>query len=539
MRALLPHPSRLTDRAVISGWMLLMITGQLLLPFESQPLEWLAIGWLAAGFFLVRKMTCLPLLLLTCPVFQCEPHRAWAWGLPLLAGVLLLRILWDRRLSRRDVLWVIFWGVLVAWLSWPANAGGLLVKLRAFPRHEVLAQWFRPEASWSIFPFRASFDRALAAALCAALFLAGRYVSTPRLWRALFATGLLALFVTEAAALIPWHQPHRFLGTTNYASFGPYLLHGAGYNAAYLPMLLAGALAWFVAPLGRRYRWAHVGLVLLLPLLWFLIQRSMGLLAVLLPMVGAALILHAWLGPRHRPRLRHRLALFLGSWRQVAIVALSSLVLSSAWLFATGITKADSALRQRLAADLSWENSRWANPVPYGPATPSGPTPEMSPAAVSRPPEPVNRVQQILARIDPARAHMWSVGMSHVWDTGVWRGEGAGTWAAFHRSQPRPSRLYFAHMHNTYLDLAFEYGLIPVVLMGALFLIGCCRLVFGRNRQPRIWLLYFAGMGIVALGQYLLFSFFSLCLLIPGVLILLRTGRGHNNSGNSNANGYK
>ena len=79
-----------------------MMTGQLLLPFESQPLEWLAIAWLAAGLCLVRKTTCLPLLLLTCPAFQCEPHRAWAWALPLLAVVLLLRIAFDRQLSRRD-----------------------------------------------------------------------------------------------------------------------------------------------------------------------------------------------------------------------------------------------------------------------------------------------------------------------------------------------------------------------------------------------------------------------------------------------------
>lgn len=510
-----------------------MMTGQLLLPFESQPLEWLSIAWLAAGLCLVRKTTCLPLLLLTCPAFQCEPHRAWAWALPLLAVVLLLRIAFDRQLSRRDYLWIIFWGVLVAWLSWPADAGGLLLKLRAFPARELLSQGLRPEASWAIHPFRAVADRALAAALCAALLLGRNYLSTPRIGKALFAAGLLALFVTEAATLIPWHQPHRFLGTTNYSSFGPYLLHGAGYNASYLPMLLAAALPWFLVSMGYRFRWVHIGLLSLLPLLWFLIQRSLGILAVLWPLLGAALILQSCRKAPGRRRLRYRLGLVQANGRPILLVAVFGLIFSLSWLFAMGLTCPDSPLRQKLRADLHWSNSRWANPVAYGPVAAPAPPPEAIPATQARAalaqPEPVGRVQQILARIDPARAHMWSLGVCHISSTGLWRGEGAGTWARFHRSQPRPSRLYFAHMHNTYLDLVFEYGLIPMLLVGLFILTGLLRLLLGWTRHPRIWLLYFAGMGIVALGQHLFFSFFSLCLLIPGVLVLVQACRPFRN----------
>jgi hypothetical protein len=215
------------------------------------------------------------------------------------------------------------------------------------------------------------------------------------------------------------------------------------------------------------------------------------------------------------------------------MVAVFGLIFSLSWLFAMGLTCPNSPLRQKLHADLHWSNSRWANPVAYGPVATPAPAPEAIPATQVRAalaqPEPVGRVQQILAHIDPARAHMWSLGARHISSTGLWRGEGAGTWARFHRSQPRPSSLYFAHMHNTYLDLAFEYGLIPLILAGLLILTGLLRLLLGRTRQPRIWMLYFAGMGIVALGQHLFFSFFSICLVIPGVLVLVQAGRPSRN----------
>ena len=77
------------DRIVLGGWVGLALLGQGVLPFASFGLQLFASLWLFAGIFLVRRSACLPLVLLTCPVFMCEIHRPWAWVQVVLVGLLL------------------------------------------------------------------------------------------------------------------------------------------------------------------------------------------------------------------------------------------------------------------------------------------------------------------------------------------------------------------------------------------------------------------------------------------------------------------
>jgi hypothetical protein len=89
--------------------------------------------------------------------------------------------------------------------------------------------------------------------------------------------------------------------------------------------------------------------------------------------------------------------------------------------------------------------------------------------------------------------------------------------------------MYFAHMHNTYLDLIFEYGVVPMVLLFGAAGVAFFRILWGRGGVPRFWILYFVGLTVVAIGQHLLFAFTSMCLLLPAFILvphaLVATGR--------------
>ena len=126
---------------------------------------------------------------------------------------------------------------------------------------------------------------------------------------------------------------------------------------------------------------------------------------------------------------------------------------------------------------------------------------------------------------------MWFLGLRASIKHDIWRVAGAGTWARFHKNQPRATRTYFAHMHNTYLDLIFEYGLIPMLMIYLLCAVAVVRIaVWGVVN--RLWLFYLLGIAVMALGQHLFYAFTSMCLLLPVFIIIpkalmrRRTGAG-------------
>jgi hypothetical protein len=77
-------------------------------------------------------------------------------------------------------------------------------------------------------------------------------------------------------------------------------------------------------------------------------------------------------------------------------------------------------------------------------------------------------------------------------------------------------------MHNTYLDLVFEYGVLPMALVFAACAIAFFRILWGGSGVPRFWIFYLVAAAVVAIGQHLLFSFTSMCLLMPAFLLIPR-----------------
>ncbi len=504
--------------------MILLLLGQALSPVEIPAVEWLSITWLLAGMWLVRRGTCLPLLLLTCPAFLCNPAKPWAWAQPLVALLFLIRILLDNPQPRRNLLRVLLVGAIMGWASWPSESGQHITEALAFPLGQLSLQWLHPGATWAIFPFRQTADRVLLAMLCAAIWNHKPYLHTPRIWRALFAGGLTSLAISIFSALVPWHTPHVFLGTTNFASYGPYLLHGAGDNACHLPILLAAAMPWFLVPLRYRTPWHHLGLAGLLPPLYFLLQRSLSLMVLVLLVSAIFLTAHALTQQTLRRRFLHRIRGLQAVRKPILLCLFLCLAVSTAWAWSKGLGDPSSRLRQTIRYALA----QHGNPKPPAPAYGNIST-DPKDGKASSTAEPAAwppRLESFLARFDPARASMWSLAIQHASHDGLWHGQGAGTWARFHRSQPRPDRLYFAHLHNTYLDLVFEYGLIPMLCVFAWGAICLWRLASGKTGIPRVWLLYFATLATVAVGQHLLFPFSYQCLLLPGILVLLKVSAG-------------
>jgi hypothetical protein len=77
-------------------------------------------------------------------------------------------------------------------------------------------------------------------------------------------------------------------------------------------------------------------------------------------------------------------------------------------------------------------------------------------------------------------------------------------------------------MHNTYMDMIFEYGVVPMTILFLVCAGGVFRWICSRGGPSRLWILYLASLAIMALGQHLLYAFTHLCLLLPAFLILPR-----------------
>jgi hypothetical protein len=513
----------IADRLFIAGWFVIAITGQSILSSNMPALEWLAFGWVAAALCLMQRSSCLPLLILTGPLFLCAPQNAWAWATPAWTIILVLRIASEA--SPRNLLWIILWGTFALAISWPRDSGALLLGVSNFEFKEILRQWMRPAASWAIFPFRQSFDRALAVSLAASLIIVPGYFITARIWKSLLGACLLAIGSSYAAAILPWQAPHRFLGTTNYPFLEGFLFPGAGYNPCYLPFIIAAALPWFLIPLRYRYSWAHLGL---LPLLiipaFFLNQRSLTLAIIIISFASIVLLSLSLASRAGRRRLQTRVLSCHHQRRIIFSLATGALIITALWSLRMGILDQKSLLRVNIQQRIGSKDSVWVKKTPnVKPARPQQIATGTSVVSTPKPTSTVSRLEEFLSHFDSARANMWCMGLRKSWEDGFWRGAGAGTWARFHRAH-RTTRLYFDHMHNTYLNLIFEYGVIPMITLYLLVAFLIFRILLGKSNQPRAWLLYFAGMSTVAFGTDLLyFPFSNYCLLVLCIVILAKS----------------
>jgi hypothetical protein len=517
--------TRQTDWIVLGGWTALLVFGQMLLPFSSLALQVGAVLWMCAGVFIVRKVSCLPLLLMTLPVFMVEIHRPWAWAQMVMAGCFLLRILVDQPLTRRE--WLVLIGVAAAvfLLSWPLDFMERLRGIFEQPKRVIAWQFFHPQAVWGMFSFRQTFDRSLIAALATLLVMRGAYFSTPRVAYAFAYAAVMALLAGFAAALIPWHEPHGFLGTTNAATFKGHLFQGAGTNIHYLAHLLVLGLPWLCRPLyPKRYGWTAGLLGLCVPVLWVR-QRAMALAFVAMGILAMFLFTHRW-----RRRADGRLAAAPSRWshsmrlRALAVFALS-LCLSGLWLVRMDVADGSSPLRRRFERIyLKPLRSMVPHPQTDGAQASAPDVVTVKQASVL----PSGRMVQALRRVDRHRADTWKRALSHARSNYVWRGAGAGTWAPFHRahrSRDWTGKWYWAHTHNTYVDLIFEYGMIPVAIVALLVIWGLIGIVRGQVVSGRLWVFYLVGLAVLAVSQHLLHAFAGLCALIPALTLIGRAVR--------------
>jgi hypothetical protein len=544
------------DAVVFAGWALLLLVGQCILPFRCRPLELAALGWLVAGMLLVRPGACLPLLVLTCPAFMCDSGHATAWTQELVAAALLARILVAARGDRRTRLLVGLAAACVLFLSWPREFGALWQGAQGKPPAKVVEQFLGAEASWYTFPMRQCAQRALAAALAAGAVCVPAFFSSRRVWSALFAAGVLAMLATCGHMLLPWHEPHHFLGTTNHARFAGLLFHGAGYNLSYFAFLVALALPGFAIAAASRTRRVWVGLSGLLGLAVFILQIAFYAAAAATALLsGAAAVMNrvarrrpsvrvpraAWLlfavtlalSIAYVSRLRVvagapevRLALGLAARRFLpnalitlaAATALAGISLLTLRLFLKRLAAAPDGWRRLLRRGVLVCLAVWVG----GSALElSGLHAAHGAGFGSR---WAKRAEPWLARVEPARADMWTLGAGQILDRYAIRGAGAGAWARFHRTAPRRTPLYYAHMHNTWLDVAFEYGSVAFLLGFVCLLLAVLRLAAARDFN-RLWLLYLAPCLVMAVGQHLLYAFTNVCLLLPVAIAAARALR--------------
>ncbi|MBM4147693.1 MAG: hypothetical protein FJ224_01415 [Lentisphaerae bacterium] len=554
------------DRVVLGGWVLLLLFGQIVLPFRSGPLEWIALGWLLCGMVLVRPATCLPLLVMTCPAFMCDSGSDRAWWQELVALVLLLRLLAAGRRNPKALFPVALAAAAVLFLSWPREGGALCLDILGRPPREAVGHFLSARASWYVFPLRQCVQRSLAAAICAGVVCFPAFFSSRRIWAAAFAAGVTAMLAAFGSALLPWQGPHHFLGTTNHARLAGLLFHGAGYNLSYFAFLVALALPWFALAAMTRARRVFAGLCGLLPPALFILQiafyaAAAGVALMFCRPARCAGLQSGMAGTRRRVSRPWRVAALLfaagvvlstlwfldtasvvglpnvlsvarlavGTFIPKALLVLGAVmvVLPAAWLILRAAEGLSGSLTGRgpvryrrvriacLVALAAWSAVEFAGkPVERGDR--SGAT------------RLVARAKPWLARFEPARADMWTLGAGKIADGYIVRGGGAGTWARFHKHAQRETKLYYAHMHNTYLDLAFEYGLIPAAVALAALIAAAFRLSKASDFR-RLWLFYLVPCLITALGQHLLYAFTNVCLLMPAVIaaarVLARNGR--------------
>jgi hypothetical protein len=319
------------DHLVILGWIAIVVTGQCLLNAQIKGLEWFAVTWLVVGMLVVRKTSCLPLLILTCPAYMCETQRTMAWTQVMVAAVFAGRVLLEGPLSRRQRLTILFCGSLVLFLSWPAQPGSLFADLTTSPPREWLDQYLHARATWSVYPFRQAADRTLMAMLIAAIVLSGQYFSSRRVWRAFCVCGLLMLLASFCAALVPWHKPHLFLGTTNHASWSTWAFSGAGYNVIFLTLPLMTLIPSLILPVFSKKRWLWWGLTgLLLPVPYANQRILAGALAGLM-VVLLVFFVRTMAGPAKRSKLIRRFRPTKGACSAMALTFALCGGLSLAW----------------------------------------------------------------------------------------------------------------------------------------------------------------------------------------------------------------
>ncbi len=503
---------RRLDRAILLGWLFFQIVGQWLLPFPAPALQAAAVLWLLGGMLMIRKIWCLPLLILTLPAFQCEIHRPWAWVQVLAAAVFLGRVLFSEKLSRRDLALVIGVALLVGFFSLPADHAVRLEELRLFDRIEVLRQFLRPEAVWAVFSYRQAFDRMLIALLALALWRGRGYFSSPRIALAFVCAGVLAVVPVYTASLLPWQKPHLFLGTTNFGSFGLSVAHGAGYNRHYFSFLFALGIAWSLTLPSARYRkWLFACAPLLIPALW--IEQRAFFLAVL---ASVFLIAVFSCFRRFRPAIRRRFRRGIRGGAGPRILFALLMFVNLAWLSSLDLGDEQSPARLALYRQAynytALVSPRLARSLVGG----AGPkVPEWEDA-------PSGRLYDHIRSVDPARAHAWYLAWRQALAGPLWRGAGAGSWARFHRESDRISLFYLAHVHNTYLDLLFEYGLFLCFLAAVAAVSALSRVIrgvaFGRLHLP-----FIVSLALLAAGQHLLYAFTTQVALLPALVLFLRS----------------
>lgn len=338
-----------------------MVLGQSILNFASKPLQWVAVIWLLCGIILVRRSSCIPLLLLSYPAFMCEIQRDWAWAQVLTALLFFVRVITESRFSGKQLTGLALFGLVVVITSWPYNTGELLSELRHYSGRDLLLQWFHPRATWAIYPLRTAFDRTLFWMLLYALILSGKYFSTHRVWHAYMIAGVMMLSAAYGAALLPWQKPHLFLGTTNHASHEEYLFHGAGYNPYFFTMPMVSILPMFLIPIAKRRDGFFPTLIILAFPIVYASQRAIGLgmMAIFI-----ASCVYAFLSVRsceQRLASYRRLGRLIPRKSAVLLLHLFSSAILVAWLYSVSAFDAGSlgkAIRSMALFKTLWQNTK-------------------------------------------------------------------------------------------------------------------------------------------------------------------------------------
>lgn len=318
--------SRLLDLIVTGGWVILVLTGQIILNRHVGWFEWLAVIWISLGILMVRTTSALPLLLLSSPAFMSEMHRPMAWVQTLLAGMLLVRIWIGSGIARKQR-WMIFICFLgFAWASWPEDWVELLAEINRYPSSEWFQQFWYARPTWAMFPFRHVFERAIFFSLALAVGLSNNYTSTPRIWRAYAVMGAVMMTAAIGSEVFPWQAPHLFLGTTNYSSWSAWTLCGAGYNVIFLVIPMLAAVPALLIPIYSRNKCLYWGLCgVLLPLPFANQRAALAALAVFFTVLSTRLLLLMLFSKTRKSIIKHYVA---PAWRGRKYL-LASLVVSS------------------------------------------------------------------------------------------------------------------------------------------------------------------------------------------------------------------
>lgn len=542
---------------ILVGWCLLVVAGQGIIPKEIIWLEYLAVVWLIFGVLTIESSDAISLLILTYPAFMCEKHREWAWVQPVLVLILLIRMFFCSQLSRTHKLIICLLGITALWVSLPSGASELISRLLLLPKRRVLMLLAGPDAAWFTFPLRASIDRALIVMLVGFVVMDKKFFSSHRIWRAWWLAASIAIVATLCVVLLPWQKPHHFLGTTNYPFYETRMFHGAGYNIHFFSLLIIIGIPSFFLPVYEKlfyFRLATIGM--LPPILW-IHQRAFSL-SILMLLVCSIVFIGADYFKR-RYNVLHSVTRHLKSISIKHILyLLFGLLLSCAWFIKMGGLDSNSTVFKQLtrrwhtffsmeAIESSGVILPKIKPKPSHPqnfnvtrsnnslnsVTTTSTKPLISITTTNVRPQSTDSVsklsklsdlaKKLLVHYDPARGEMWWLCIKTCVQKYIWYGAGAGTWGRFHRALPRTKKQpYYAHLHNTYLDILFEYGIIPAAIIFLICVLACFKIAFGKTRISKYWLFYLIGTAIMALGQNLLYSFSTTILIFPLFVVITR-----------------